>query len=230
MYSDLENPVLSKSVSLEKKALLVLEALKKRYAHARPNLTARNPWEWLVATVLSAQCTDERVNRITPFFFMRWDTPEKLTQASVEEIENVIKSAGLYHSKAKNLLAAAVMLRDQFGGSVPKTIQEMTRLPGIARKTANVVLWGGYGINEGFAVDTHVGRISRRLGLSEAKDPQKVEQDLIKIFPQEEWGNLNHRMVIFGREICNARKPLCHCCELSGICPSSGQHPLLEKK
>ena len=161
---------------------------------------------------------------------MRWGTPEKLTQASVEEIENVIKSAGLYHSKAKNLLAAAVMLRDQFGGSVPKTIQEMTRLPGIARKTANVVLWGGYGINEGFAVDTHVGRISRRLGLSEAKDPKKVEQDLIKIFPQEEWGNLNHRMVIFGREICNARKPLCHCCELSEICPSSGQHPILEKK
>ena len=197
----------------------VLAALQKRYPHPHTHLDARNAWELLVATVLAAQCTDARVNTVTPELFRRWPDPAALAQAQPEELESVIRSTGFFHSKAKNLLGAAHRVCDVFKGQVPKSIEELVTIPGVARKTANVVLFGAYGINEGLAVDTHVKRIAYRLGLTDETDPVPVERDLMRLFPQQEWGDVNHRMVWFGREVCDARKPLCDACEMTGFCP-----------
>lgn len=213
------NITMSKKLSKIEKAKKILEGLAKRYPNSATQLVYTNPWELLVATQLSAQCTDERVNMITPNFFKRWPHPEELTQASLQEIEKVIHSTGFYHNKAKNLLACANQLIADFEGQVPKTMDELIKLPGVARKTANVVLFGAYGINAGIAVDTHVKRISYRLGLTENQDPVKIEKDLMEIFPQEEWGNVNFRMVLFGREVCKAKKTLCQECEFLEFCP-----------
>jgi len=195
-----------------------LAALKARYPVAATQLRFQNPWELLVATVLAAQCTDARVNQVTPGFFSRWPGPLELASAEVVDVEEIIRSTGFFHNKAKNLVGAAIMVRDKFAGSVPSTLEELIQLPGVARKTANVVLYGGFGINAGLAVDTHVKRISFRLGLTVNTDPVRVEKDLLKIFPQNEWGDLNHRMVWFGRDVCKARNPKCNDCELAQIC------------
>lgn len=200
-------------------AARVLEALAARYPRPASQLVWKNPWELLVATVLAAQCTDARVNTVTPELFRRWPGPGQLAEASQEELEEVIHSTGFYHNKAKNLLAAAKRVRDDFGGHVPSTLEELITLPGVARKTANVVLFGGFGINEGLAVDTHVKRISHRLGLTTATDPVAVERDLMAVFPREEWGDVNHRMVWFGREVCRARNPDCAACPMLTFCP-----------
>jgi len=200
-------------------AKMVLAALQKRYPHPHTHLDARNAWELLVATVLAAQCTDARVNTVTPELFRRWPDPAALAKAQPEELESVIRSTGFFHSKAKNLLGAAHRVCDVFNGQVPKSIEELVTIPGVARKTANVVLFGAYGINEGLAVDTHVKRIAYRLGLTDETDPVPVERDLMRLFPQQEWGDVNHRMVWFGREVCDARKPLCDACEMAGFCP-----------
>lgn len=205
-------------LTLETRALEVLQALKARYPTAATQLMYENPWQLLVATVLAAQCTDARVNLVTPALFARWPGPAELALATQEELEQVIHSTGFYRNKAKNLLGAAKLLRDKHACIVPKTLEELIKLPGVARKTANVVLYGGYGINAGLAVDTHVKRISYRLGLTQNTDPVRVEQDLLKIFPQNEWGDLNHRMVWFGRDVCKARNPSCANCELTRIC------------
>lgn len=205
-------------LTLESRAGEVLKALKARYPVASTQLEYHNPWQLLVATVLAAQCTDARVNMVTPGLFARWPGPAELAAAKQGELEEVIRSTGFYRNKAKNLLGAARLLRDKFACIVPKTLPELIELPGVARKTANVVLFGGYGINAGLAVDTHVKRISFRLGLTQNTDPVRVEQDLLKIFPQNEWGDLNHRMVWFGRDVCKARKPDCANCELTRIC------------
>ena len=197
----------------------VLAALQKRYPHPHTHLDARNAWELLVATVLAAQCTDARVNTVTPELFRRWPDPAALTQAQPEDLESVIRSTGFFHSKAKNLLGAAHKVCADFNGQVPKSIEELVTIPGVARKTANVVLFGAYGINQGLAVDTHVKRIAYRLGLTDETDPVPVERDLMLLFPQEEWGDVNHRMVWFGREVCDARKPLCDTCEMAVFCP-----------
>ena len=197
----------------------VLAALQKRYPHPRTHLDAQNAWELLVATVLAAQCTDARVNTVTPELFRRWPTPAALAEAPLEELESVIRPTGFFHSKAKNLLGAARRVRDVFDGQIPKSIEDLVTIPGVARKTANVVLFGAYGINEGLAVDTHVKRIAYRLGLTDETDPIPIERDLMKLFPREEWGDVNHRMVWFGREVCDARKPLCDTCELRPFCP-----------
>ena len=204
------------------RAMAILALLKKRYPVPVTMLVHRNPWELLVATVLAAQCTDARVNTITPELFRRWPDPASLARASQEELEGVIRSAGFYHSKAKNLLGAARRVTDVFGGEVPHTLEELVTLPGVARKTANVVLWGGFGINEGLAVDTHVKRLSFRLGLTKHTDPVRIEQDLIRLFPREEWGDVNHRLVWFGRDVCDARNPACGSCELAELCPGHG--------
>lgn len=196
----------------------VLSALKARYPRPATHLEARNAWELLVATVLAAQCTDARVNTITPELFRRWPGPAELAEAAQEELEDVIHAAGFYHSKARNLLGAAQRVRDVFGNSVPQTLEELITLPGVARKTANVVLFGAFGINAGLAVDTHVKRISHRLGLTRETDPVAVEKDLMRLFPQEEWGDVNHRMVWFGRDVCHARGPRCDVCELLDFC------------
>ena len=197
----------------------VLAALQKRYPHPRTHLDAQNAWELLVATVLAAQCTDARVNTVTPELFRRWPTPAALAVAPLEELESVIRPTGFFHSKAKNLLGAARRVRDVFDGQIPKSIEDLVTIPGVARKTANVVLFGAYGINEGLAVDTHVKRIAYRLGLTDETDPIPIERDLMKLFPREEWGDVNHRMVWFGREVCDARKPLCDTCEMLSFCP-----------
>lgn len=204
------------------RAMLILERLKQRYPVPETMLVHENPWELLVATVLAAQCTDARVNTITPELFRRWPDPASLAAASQEELEEVIHAAGFYHSKAKNLIGAARKVTEVFGGEVPRTLEELVTLPGVARKTANVVLWGGFGINQGLAVDTHVKRLSFRLGLTKHTDPVNIEQDLIKLFPQEEWGDVNHRLVWFGRDVCDARRPSCATCELSDLCPRHG--------
>lgn len=204
------------------RAMAVLARLKKRYPEPETMLDHRNPWELLVATVLAAQCTDARVNTITPELFRRWPDPAALACAPQEELEDVIHAAGFYHSKAKNLIGAAKRVVEAYGGEVPHTLEELVTLPGVARKTANVVLWGGFGINEGLAVDTHVKRLSFRLGLTKNTEPVKIEQDLIKIFPREEWGDVNHRLVWFGRDVCDARRPACSECELYDLCPRKG--------
>lgn len=204
------------------RAMAILELLKKRYPVPETMLVHKNPWELLVATVLAAQCTDARVNTITPELFRRWPDPAALARASQEEVEEVIRPTGFYHSKAKNLLGAAKRVTEVFGGDVPHTMEELVTLPGVARKTANVVLWGGFGINQGLAVDTHVRRLSFRLGLTKNTEPVKIEQDLIKIFPREEWGDVNHRLVWFGRDVCTARSPSCEACELASLCPKNG--------
>jgi endonuclease-3 len=197
----------------------VLAALQARYPQPKSQLRTRNAWELLVATVLAAQCTDERVNLVTPRLFQLWPGPAEMAQASQESVEEVIHSTGFFRNKAKNLRGAAQRICDVYGGTVPDSLAELVTLPGVARKTANIVLFGAYGINEGFAVDTHVKRISFRLGLTAALDPTAVERDLMELFPQEEWGNLNHRLVWFGREVCSARKPQCTACELQEHCP-----------
>lgn len=205
------------------RAQAVLDGLIRRYPEAGgSHLDAANPWQLLVATVLAAQCTDARVNLVTPALFRRWPDPAALTAAGQEELEEIIRPTGFYRNKAKNLLGAAAMVVRDFGGVVPAVMADLVRLPGVARKTANCVLWGGYGINEGLAVDTHVKRIAFRLGLTAQEDPDAVERDLMHVFPREEWGGVNHRMVLFGREVCDARKPMCEACPFAVWCPRNG--------
>ncbi len=210
----------------QQRAQAVLERLAARYPAPETHLTSTTPWELLVATVLAAQCTDKRVNTVTPHLFARWPGPAELAAAPLHEVEAVVRPTGFFHNKAKNLIGAAAKIMTDYGGEVPRTLGELTTLPGVARKTANVVLWGGFGINEGLAVDTHVRRISYRLGLTSQTDPVAVEQDLLLLFPREEWGNVNHRMVWFGRHVCDARKPRCDECEMAEFCP---RHELPKK-
>lgn len=210
----------NKSESL-KKAARVLEILLSRYGERKSQLEYSSPWELLVATILAAQCTDARVNKITPEFFKRWPGPAELACADIADIENVIHSAGFFHNKARNLSGCAVMVRDVFNNKLPESMEELLRLPGVARKTANCVLYAGFGINAGLAVDTHVKRISYRLGLTIHTDPVKIEKDLMELFPQDSWGIVNNHMVWFGRDVCKAAKPDCTGCEMRVFCPSS---------
>lgn len=207
----------------EQVAQAVLNLLQARYPHPQTHLAAADAWQLLVATVLSAQCTDARVNMVTPQLFARWPDAAALAQAPLGDVECVIRSTGFYHNKAKNIIGAAQAVTHVYGGQVPHSLKELITLPGVARKTANVVLWGAFGLNEGLAVDTHVKRICHRLGLTDNTDPQAVEQDLMRLFPQEEWGRVNHRLVWFGRHVCDARKPLCEDCEMRDFCAYYGK-------
>lgn len=204
------------------KASLVQAGLAARYPKPQTHLVASSPWELLVATVLSAQCTDERVNKVTPNLFALWPRVQDLAVANLADVENCIKSTGFYHNKAKNIIAAAQRIVEVYGGEVPRTMQDLCTLGGVARKTANVVLWGAFGLNEGIAVDTHVARIALRLGLTTTREPKLAEQQLMLLFPKEEWGNVNHRLVWFGRHVCIARKPKCNTCEFLDICVAKG--------
>ncbi|MDY7000529.1 MAG: endonuclease III [Thermodesulfobacteriota bacterium] len=203
-------------------ASTIFKRLLKRYPMPRTALRFQNAWELLVATVLSAQCTDERVNKVTPVFFRRWPLVRDLAGADVGEVEEVVHSTGFFRQKAKNLVATAKLLIRDHEGLVPRSMDALVKLPGVARKTANIVLWGAYGINEGVAVDTHVKRISLRMGLSRAKAPDAVERDLMALFPKKDWGRLNNVLVLFGREVCKARKPRCPECDLKDLCPKIG--------
>lgn len=201
------------------------EALYKRLAAAYPAahcaLDHRNAYELLAATILSAQCTDKRVNMVTPALFERYPTPAALAAAKQEDVEEIIKSTGFFRNKAKNLVAMATALVDLHGGDVPADMEALVKLPGVGRKTANVVLGNVFGINDGVVVDTHVGRLSRRLGLAAEDDPVVVEQRLMPLFPRDRWTMLAHLLIEHGRQVCDAKKPRCTDCVLRDLCPSA---------
>lgn len=206
--------------------LQTLEILKQTYPDAKIALDYKTNFQLLVAVILSAQCTDERVNKVTPALFERFPGPKEFAKTDVTEIEKYIFSTGFYKNKAKNIKGAAVRIMNEFNGEVPKNMIDLLSLPGVARKTANVVLHTAFGISEGVVVDTHVARIAGRLGwvtkkMSDAKDAIKIEKELIKIVPREEWGKLSHLLIFHGRQICIARKPKCAVCPLKEICPSA---------
>lgn len=207
--------------ALRAHALEIQRRLAATYPDAHCELTYRNPFELAVATVLSAQCTDARVNMVTPELFRRWPTPEALAQASLEAIEAVIKSTGFYRNKAKSILGLAQQVVAEHGGEIPAEMDALVRLPGIGRKTANVVLGNAFDRNEGIVVDTHVARLSARFGLTRETDPVKIEQALIPLFPRESWTQLSHLMIWHGRRTCAALRPRCGDCVLADCCPSA---------
>jgi endonuclease-3 len=196
------------------------------YPDAVCELDSRDPYELLVATILSAQCTDARVNQVTPELFRRWPDAAALAGADQAEIEAVIRSTGFYRNKARSLLGMAGAVVERHGGVVPRTMDQLTALPGVGRKTANVVLGTAYGIAAGVVVDTHVARLSQRLGLTRSTEPEKIERDLMRIFPSTTWVALAHRLILHGRRVCAARAPACERCALAGLCPRKG----VEKK
>jgi endonuclease III len=199
----------------------VLSLLKETYPDACCALDYRNAYELLCATILSAQCTDVRVNMVTPTLFARYPTPYELARAEPADVEDIIKSTGFFRNKTKSLIGMAQAVVADHGGEIPRTMDQLRRLPGVGRKTANVVLGNAYNINEGVTVDTHVGRLSGLLGLSREQDPVKIEQELMRFFPQEDWGLLSHLLIFHGRQVCIARRPRCGDCVLSQLCPSS---------
>lgn len=205
----------------KKRAIEVLSRLKHLYPDATCSLNYETPVQLLVATILSAQCTDERVNMVTPALFERFPDAYALAEADLSEIEALVKSTGFYRNKAKNIQGACRKIVTDFGGEVPRTMEELTSLPGAARKTANVVLAHAFGINAGVTVDTHVKRLSRLLGFTKQTDPKKIEQDLMKLIPQPDWENWSIRLIYHGRAVCNARKPACDRCQLADLCPSA---------
>ncbi len=200
------------------RALAAIDALKTLYPDAICSLHADNPLQLLIATRLSAQCTDARVNLVTPALFARYPTLDDLADASPDEVGEYIRSCGLYKTKAKDIVAMCAMLRDQYDGVIPDTVEELTKLPGVGRKTANLVCGDVYG-KPAVVADTHCIRITNRLGLSQGKDPYKVEMQLRAVLPPEESNDFCHRLVLFGRDICSARSPKCDACPLLSVCP-----------
>ena len=196
----------------------LLQRLEKTYPNAECALHHRNAWELLVATILSAQCTDARVNMVTPELFRKFPNPQAFAQASLPALEEEIRSTGFYRNKAKSISGAAKKVMSEFGGRVPETMQELLTLPGVARKTANVVLGVAFKKAEGVVVDTHVFRLSHRLGLTRGEDPKRVEEDLMRVIPRERWIAFSHEMIHHGRQICVARKPKCIDCPLETLC------------
>lgn len=196
----------------------ICQILKTRYPDVKTQLNHRNAFQLLVATILSAQCTDRQVNAVTPKLFAQLKTPDDFARASIETIEKLIHSTGFFHNKAKNIQNCARMLMERFDGKVPDTIDELTQLPGVGRKTANVVLGAVFNV-PGMVVDTHVARISQRLGLTTSKDPVKIESDLMEIIPTGKWNDFSLWLIYFGRAVCNARKPDCPNCFLTHLCP-----------
>ena len=207
-------------MTCEERARAVVALLARHYPDARCSLDHRNGFELLVATILSAQCTDARVNLVTPALFTKYTTAAALARADRAELESLIRSTGFYHNKANSLLGMAKGLVERHGGEVPKTMEALVELPGVARKTANVVLGSAYGIAEGIVVDTHVIRLSGRLGLTKEEDPVKIERDLTAVVPRASWIAFAHQLVWHGRKVCAARKPKCGECPLAKVCPS----------
>ncbi len=199
----------------------ILRALDKLYPEADCELIRNDPFQLLCATILSAQCTDERVNQVTPTLFAQYPTPAAMARASQERVETIIRSTGFFRNKAKNLIGAAQAIESQWDGSVPRTMTALLALPGVARKTANVVLGTGFGVAEGVVVDTHVMRLSQRLGLTRSSNPTQIERDLMEIVPRERWILLSHQLIWHGRRLCFARKPKCDACPLVPHCPSA---------
>jgi endonuclease-3 len=210
-----------RGAALKAHALEILARLRHEYPDAHCELDFSNPLQLLTATILSAQCTDKRVNMVTPDLFRKYPDAGSLAAANPEELEDLIRSTGFFRNKTKSLLGMAGAVADLHEGSVPQTMDELTQLPGVGRKTANVVLGNAFGINEGVVVDTHVGRLSVRLGLTDETDPVKVEQALMPLFPREDWTLISHLLIFHGRRICIARAPRCGECVLADVCPSA---------
>jgi endonuclease-3 len=208
-----------KSSSQKQRALEILSRLQNLYPDATCSLNYDTPVQLLVATILSAQCTDERVNKVTPALFAQFPDAESLAKADLTELEELVRSTGFYRNKAKNIQAACRMIVNNFNSVVPNQMEQLLQLPGVARKTANVVLAHAYGINAGVTVDTHVKRLSQRLGLTKNTDPIRIEQDLMKLLPQPDWENWSIRLIYHGRAVCKARSPGCETCELADLCP-----------
>jgi endonuclease-3 len=196
----------------------IRKILKATYPDVKTQLSYQTPFELLVATILSAQCTDKQVNRVTKTLFKRLKTPDNFARAPIDTIENLIRPTGFYHNKAKNIKNCALTIIEKYHGDVPHTLEELVKLPGVGRKTANCVLGAAFG-TPGIVVDTHVARISKRLGLTQNKDPVKIEFDLMEIIPKKEWNDFSLRLIYFGRAICKARKPACLSCPLKELCP-----------
>ncbi len=207
-------------MTTKERALEILKRLKKEYPDPKTALNFGNPFELLVATILSAQTTDAHVNKVTERLFKKYKTIKDYANADPDEFQKDIGSINFYRNKAKNIQAAARMIIEKFNSNVPRTMDELVTLPGVARKTANIILFNVYGINEGIAVDTHVKRLSQRLGLTKNEDPEKIEKDLMTLIPQKEWGNITHLLIFHGRKICQAKRPKHDECVLYDICPS----------
>ena len=201
------------------RAKTLVQRLREAYPDAHCSLDFASPFQLVIATILSAQCTDKRVNMVTPELFRRWPDAAALAGAKQRDLEAVIRSTGFFRAKAKSLLGCARALMDRHGGEVPRTIEELVRLPGVGRKTANVVLGTAFGIASGVVVDTHVGRISRRLGLTRAADAVRAERDLVRVVPRENWIEFSHWLIEHGRGVCSARRPVCDDCSLLDLCP-----------
>ena len=202
----------------KKDAVKIIEILKKEYPDAKCSLDFSSPFEMLVAVCLSAQCTDDRVNKVTPELFRRMNTPREFANANIEEIEELIHSCGFYKNKAKNLKQAGIKIMNDFNGKVPQTIQELQTIPGVGRKSANVIMLEAFNMPQGIAVDTHCKRIANRLGFSSKDDPLKIEQDLLKVIPKEYYKDVNHLFIWLGRNICHSQKPECEKCVLKEMC------------
>jgi endonuclease-3 len=203
----------------------VLRRLKKGYPEATCSLNYDSPLQLLVATILSAQCTDVRVNEVTPTLFKKYGTAKDFAEASLPELERVIQSTGFFRNKAKNIRECCRILTEKHGGEIPGEMETLVRLPGVGRKTANCVLGTAMGVSSGVVVDTHVKRLSQRLGLTQEKDPVKIENDLMALFPKREWIDLSHRLIHHGRAVCRSRRPDCEQCVLKDICPRIGVAP-----
>lgn len=210
------------ALTSDARAKEIQKRLVKMYPDAKCALDFRNAYELLVATILAAQSTDKMINTVTPALFAKYPDPRSLAAASIEEIEPMIVSTGFFRNKARSILGAARAIVEDHDGEVPSTMDELTRLPGVGRKTANVVLGNAFGRNEGIVVDTHVRRVSNRLALTSSEDPEQIEQDLIPVVPKKQWTMFSHRMIDHGRQICHAKKPLCDECLLADLCPSAG--------
>ena len=201
----------------------ILSLLKKHYKDSKCALNYKNPFELLVATILSAQCTDERVNIVTDKLFKKYKTVKDYANADIKEFEKDVYSTGFYRNKAKNIIATAKIISDAYKGRVPKNFDKLLELPGVARKTANCVMGNAFNIPSGVVVDTHVSRITQRLGLTKNADPNKIELDLIKLIPKDEWINFSHMLIWHGRKICDARNPKCEICFLNKLCPTANR-------
>ncbi|MBI2640574.1 MAG: endonuclease III [Candidatus Sungbacteria bacterium] len=227
-------------VRRKNRSLEIIRRLKKKFPNAKIVLKFSSPWELLVAVILSAQCTDKKVNEVTEKLFSagggsasggkKYRTLDDYVKAKPKEFEQMIRPTGFYRAKAKNILASAKLVKGRFGGKMPRTMREMLTLKGVARKTANVVLGNAYGVVEGIAVDTHVRRLSQRLGLSKHDDPVKIEQDLMRLIPRKDWFKLTYLLIDHGRAICTAKDPRCDLCPLNNICPSAFKFPRFIKR
>jgi endonuclease-3 len=208
--------------ALVRRARRINRDLAETYPYAHPELDFDDPFQLLVATVLSAQTTDLRVNQTTPALFARYPTPEEMAAANPEELEELIRPTGFFRAKAKSLLGLSAAIRDRFGGEVPGRLEDLVTFPGVGRKTANVVLGNSFGV-PGITVDTHFARLARRFGWTTSEDPVKIEQEVAGLFPKSEWTMLSHRLIFHGRRVCHSRKPACGACPIAALCPSYGE-------